>query len=984
MKRSLVIWQLLLLAAVAASVSPACAGIGSAARFAFDRPSFISQYDFFFQRPTTRSDFGTPIGNGDVGVLQWGHPDETYFGINKADVWDRRFDKDQEAIPDVRCLEMMLDRMPDTLSTYLRESFSVPGKNRYPTPKRCGALIVHTPGAKDYTSYKDRLRLHSAVIDSEYETAVDKRSMRSFVYKDENLLVVKINFQNKRPLSREIELMRPQDGCRAGIRDAVGFVEGNDFGIEQHFPAHWRFLEDFHYVMRGRILGSSYSVKAQGYRAIASLPQTSNGELLVLVAVVSSRDNPNAKKAAKEILDRAEADRLEAVEKRHRKLWDDYWSKCMIDVPDPVIAHAWYAQVYLWNCNWKPGKYLPGLCGLWGWYDFAPWNGDYHTDQDIQFTQCGVFSGNHPELAQPFCDMFYKMLPLAQEQAKKYFFAKGARYPTATHEYASNLANAQYFWELSNSLFIAHVFWWYYDYTRDTDFLKMQGYPVMREVVRFFADYMKKDRNGTYYIYPSVPMECGEFTKNPLTDVSGLIRLLETTIKASEILGVDAKERAQWKHILKHMSPVPQGDGIFLRNEGADPKLFTLHALRMYPVFPAEIVGLDRGGPMLQTGKRTLHWTLGTGEDDVRGIAFWGHSRGWALVAAARLGEAEVTEKLAHVNAQSFLMENGIATTWDNWIGTAPLLDGLGLIPLGTNEMLMQGYSGTIRVFPATPPSWKTVRFSRLRSAGAHLVTSEKRDGEVAYIVIESLKGAPCSIISPWAGERVTVRDVKNSKVVFNGKGAKVLFNTRPGGVYLVERATNRASSYAVETPRSIPMSGPRVLAEGKYFGRIPRIDGTPIAGVEKGKIINLDAMVDGKILNPHCGQYDSPAAACADVVTKTDEPQNAAWFGLEYSQPKTIRSFKAFPAEICSVYHGGPQPQNLAEDYVLEYWDGSEWNEIPGTKTVGNTAFPVIHEFEPVTTTKVRMLITKVAESRDDGKPSGKFRPCMHEFETH
>ena len=55
--------------------------------------------------------------------------------------------------------------------------------------------------------------------------------------------------------------------------------------------------------------------------------------------------------------------------------------------------------------------------------------------------------------------------------------------------------------------------------------------------------------------------------------------------------------------------------------------------------------------------------------------------------------------------------------------------------------MLLQSYSGTIRVFPAIPASWKEVSFKTLRAEGAFLVSAERRSGVTERIEIIAEKG---------------------------------------------------------------------------------------------------------------------------------------------------------------------------------------------------------------------------------------------------
>ena len=92
----------------------------------FPSDMLVSQYDLLFQRPPRNWQLGIPFGNGDVGILQWGTPEEIFYGINKSDVWDRRFDEKQEVLVDNRTLEMLLDRAPETLKALLKESYRAP------------------------------------------------------------------------------------------------------------------------------------------------------------------------------------------------------------------------------------------------------------------------------------------------------------------------------------------------------------------------------------------------------------------------------------------------------------------------------------------------------------------------------------------------------------------------------------------------------------------------------------------------------------------------------------------------------------------------------------------------------------------------------------------------------------------------------------------------------------------------------------------
>ena len=63
-------------------------------------------------------------------------------------------------------------------------------------------------------------------------------------------------------------------------------------------------------------------------------------------------------------------------------------------------------------------------------------------------------------------------------------------------------------------------------------------------------------------------------------------------------------------------------------------------------------------------------------------------------------------------------------------------------------DMLIQSWGNTIRVFPATPSSWKDASFYQLRAEGAFLLSAKRENGKSRFIHIKSLAGEPCIIQS--------------------------------------------------------------------------------------------------------------------------------------------------------------------------------------------------------------------------------------------
>jgi len=66
-------------------------------------------------------------------------------------------------------------------------------------------------------------------------------------------------------------------------------------------------------------------------------------------------------------------------------------------------------------------------------------------------------------------------------------------------------------------------------------------------------------------------------------------------------------------------------------------------------------------------------------------------------------------------------------------------------------DLFLQDWGGTLRVFPAMPAAWTEAAFDRLRADGAFLVSAVRHDGRTAWVRIESLAGQPCRlVVADW------------------------------------------------------------------------------------------------------------------------------------------------------------------------------------------------------------------------------------------
>ncbi len=84
-------------------------------------------------------------------------------------------------------------------------------------------------------------------------------------------------------------------------------------------------------------------------------------------------------------------------------------------------------------------------------------------------------------------------------------------------------------------------------------------------------------------------------------------------------------------------------------------------------------------------------------------------------------------------------------------------------------------------------------------------------------------------------------------------------------------------------------------------------------------------------------------------------DEETPTYVDLAWDESQTISA-----ARIVTGQSGGPWPHTPIIDFVIQYHDGTDYRDIPQTKTIGNESPDWNTRFEPVTTTKLRLMVTK------------------------
>ncbi|MEX1240832.1 MAG: glycoside hydrolase family 95-like protein [Cyclobacteriaceae bacterium] len=345
---------------------------------------------------------------------------------------------------------------------------------------------------------------------------------------------------------------------------------------------------------------------------------------------------------------------------------------------------------------------------------------------------------------------------------------------------------------------IAYQYWLRYEYTQDRDWLREEGYPMLKGVAEFYRNFpnLKKEGDGKYHIYHVNDNESVWGGHNTVEELSSMMGVLPVAIKASEMLNVDADFRLKWSELLKDLSPLPTSDDY---RDGSPKKGVTwaralppviqgngnrLPDPNTLPVWFFDLCTLESDLSVLETANATFDAYFEKGIEENTSI----HVLSKLPVAGSLLGRPESTEFLianqietSEIRAMPNRMDlrEGFQTTSAQRLGRAAEALHYALCQSVPSQ---PGREPVIRVFPAWPGGWDA-QFSLL-CRGGFLVNSSLQKGKIEFVEIFSQSGSDCRIRNPWPGKPFTI--YRNEKKWKDSKDELLVFETRKNDHFIM------------------------------------------------------------------------------------------------------------------------------------------------------------------------------------------------------
>ena len=555
--------------------------------------------------------------------------------------------------------------------------------------------------------------------------------------------------------------------------------------IEQAFQPEPTFKDGFRYLLAP--LSKDFHVEpvdmsGTGEARLHLMPAADLAGGTLVVAVTSSSDPGSPEAEMGRLGEQLSADLAAAV-----KRWADenataskqFWAKSRVAIADPLAESLWYETLHARRCTYKAGKAPPGLFLPSTVQDYSHWHGDYHLNYNFQEPFWGDYAANHLELGDAYFDGVNYLIRIGRKIAHDYYGARGvfiqlSGFPIEAVDDPLGVAPMGRMAYMTG--WAMNHYWGRYLYTLDRDWLRTLGYPVTRECALFYTDFLGKGPDGLYHAFPSNQGEDG-FSGNPkdYTDRAQVMQharyCLRAAIRASEILGLDADMRSEFRDRLENMAG---DDGRPpLKLTGLEKELREANPPEFSAAYPYQVSGdnVPKRKPWPAEDSWLYQWYFG--------------QYPWFLMQRVRNhgfdpaldypAFQEMIRRWRHPNGLVWAMAKanyGNAGAWTESLGCfAPL-----------QEMMFQSWGGVLRFFPCWPKDLDA-RFEGFRAEGAFLVKGAWEKGALREVEIFSEKGSKCRLEKPWK-DGLKVVGPAETEVNLVAEGNFVTFETVAGGTY--------------------------------------------------------------------------------------------------------------------------------------------------------------------------------------------------------
>lgn len=640
-----------------------------------------------------------------------------------------------------------------------------------------GHFILHTVG-KTLDTSTFRLDLWNAEARGEIRTTRGTIKLRAYVHATEMATVIEAT-----PTAGEKDFRWEWVGEQADSpRQTFGLLTKETARINPNYQSNPKGVV----ATDGKVSTYVQPLLVGGGTVTAWQELTGQPTRRLIISTAHSFPNMSASETAvRDVLKAAEIapDRLVAT---HRAWWRAWYPKSFLSLSDTRMESFYWIQMYKLASATRENLKIIDDQGPW--LQLTPW--PYATwNLNVQLTYSPVYAANRLDIGQSLIKGLHENQQTLIDNVLPAYRADSAGIGrTSGSDLKSHvgvpgvLTNP---WgdgedvpaEAGLLTWTLHDAWQQYRYSMDETILRDTVYPLLRRSVNYYRHFLTLGPDGRYHLPATMSPEYGN-TPDANFELSLLRWGCQTLLEANEILKANDPLAPQWQDILDRLTDYPQDAGGFMIGAGTPYAKSHRHYSHLLMIYPLYLVNRDQPGGEAVI-KRSLDYWRSKPE------ALQGYSDTGAASISAALGRGDDALRFLQNLQSEFLQPNTLYKESGPVIET-PLAGATSI-----QDMVLQSWGDTIRVFPAVPAAWSDLVIDDLRTEGAFLIGAERQKGATRWITVTSLAGEPLRLLTDLDRPVATI-DGKSVRIRRDDKGV-LLFDLPKGKVLTLTSAVRPA-----------------------------------------------------------------------------------------------------------------------------------------------------------------------------------------------
>jgi alpha-L-fucosidase 2 len=775
-----------------------------------------SNHILWYNQPADYFEESLVLGNGKMGATVFGGVNLDKIYLNDITLWSGEpvnANMNPEAYKNIPAIREALKNENYKLAEELNKKLEGKNSESYAP---LGTIEINSHHIGKASNYHRELDVSKAVSKVSFEIDGVKFTREYFVSAPDQIMIIKLTSSQKGALNFDVNLN--------SLLKFKTEVKNNVFSMNGIAPIHenpgYQVVPTFLLEKdRGTRFATLMKIKNTDGIIVStnnSLGLKNGTEAIIYVSIATSFNgfdkNPaseglNDKTISLENLNKAFSKSFDKLKQSHIADYQKFYNRVSLNLGKTAALDLPTNERLLRYSDGKEdknleilyfnyGRYLlisssrtlgvpANLQGLWNPHLNPPWSCNYTMNINLEENYWLAENTNLSEMHLPLLS-FIKNLSVTGKVTAKTFYGVDKGWAAAHNSDIWAMTNpvGQFgkedpmwaCWPIAGAWLSTHI-WEHYVFTQDKNYLKKEGYPLMKGAAEFCLDWLVADKNGNLITSPSTSPEnqyiapdgfVGATMYGGTADLAMIRECFDKTIEASKVLNIDAEFRTKLETALSKFYPYQIGKKGNLQEwyfdwNDQDPK--HRHQSQLFGLFPGNQISPLKTPELANAAKKTL---------EIKGDETTGWSKGWRINLWARLWDGNhaykmFRELLSYVDPDGKKTENPRrgGGTYPNLFDAHPpfQIDGNFGGAAAVAEMLVQSNENEIRLLPALPDAWDTGMVKGICARGGFEISMQWSKKVVNKVTVFSKKGGITTLICANKQKKINLK--KGQKLTF-------------------------------------------------------------------------------------------------------------------------------------------------------------------------------------------------------------------------